>query len=173
MALRELGDPGALERARQRQPRLAKLAVEQLAPELAAARLLLGADRVADLPARLAGHDEVEPVLPRQLARVGQDLDRVAVDELVAQRHELAVDLRARARIADLAVDRVGEVDRRGADRQADHVAARREHEHLVGEQVDLDRLDELVRIGKVAVAFDELAQPGELAVVRVGVEFA
>src|SRR5206468_658153 len=119
-------DRGGLERARQREAGPSELAVEQLAAEIAAARLLLGADRMADLGAGLARDDEVEPVLARQLARVGEDLDRVAVDELVAQRHELAVDLRARARIADLAMDRVGEVDRCGAYRQADHVAARR-----------------------------------------------
>ena len=53
--------------------------------------------------------------------------------------------------VADLAVDRVGEVDRRRAARQVDHVALRREHEHLVGEQVDLHRLEELVRVVELA----------------------
>ncbi len=94
------------------------------------------------------------------------DLDDVAVLELVVERHEPVVDLRADAAVADVGVDAVGEVERRGARRQFLDVAFRREDEDLVLEDVELHALDELGRVGDVPLPIDQLAQPGELCVV-------
>ena len=91
------------------------------------------------------------------------DLDDVAVLQLVAERHDLAVDARARTVLADLGVNRVGEVDRRRAAREDAHVALRREHVDLVGEEVDLHALEELDRVLDVLLELDQLAQPAEL----------
>ena len=72
-----------------------------------------------DLVARPRRLHELEPVLARPLAlRLRrQDLDGVARPQLVVERHELAVDLRADRAVADLGVDRVREVHRRRARR--------------------------------------------------------
>ena len=96
----------------------------------------------------------------------GDDLDDVAVLELVVERHEAVVDLRPDAGMADVGVDAVREVERRRARGQVLDVAARREHEHLVLEEVELEALDELGGVGDVALPLHELAHPGELRVV-------
>src|SRR4030042_872300 len=55
---------------------------------------------------------EGEPVLRRVRVGRGEDLDRVAVLQLVAERDELPVHLRADGVLADLRVDGVGDVPR-------------------------------------------------------------
>ena len=49
------------------------------------------------------------------------------------------------AAVADVGVHGVGEVDHGGAARQAQDLALGREHVDLVGEQVDLDALEEVL----------------------------
>ena len=78
------------------------------------------------------------------------DLDLVAVLQLGQQRHDAAVDLAADAGVADVGVDRIGEIDRRRAARQRDQPALRREAEDLVLEQLELGVLEEL--LGRVAL---------------------
>src|SRR5207302_9097776 len=94
--------------------------------------------------------------------RRGDDLDDVALAQRVAERHELAVHLRTDAALADLRVDRVGEVDRRGAFRERLHVPLEREDIHLVREQIDPHGVHELARVLHVLLRLDELAQPQE-----------
>ena len=79
---------------------------------------------VADLRARAAGAHEVQPGRVRPRAGRGDDLDDVAAAQLGAQRHRLAVDLGRDAVVADVGVDRVGEVDRRRAARQRQDLAS-------------------------------------------------
>ena len=110
---------------------------------------------------------QLEPVLRRRLVRGGDDLDRVAALQLVAQRHELAVDARAGAVPADLRVDAVREVDHRRADREVQEVALRREGEDLLAEQVLLHGAQELLRILQVLLPLEHLAEPGEALVGR------
>jgi hypothetical protein len=84
---------------------------------------LLGADVAADAGARLAGDDKTLPGWRRRLRLRGDDLDLVAVDQLGAQRQQPPVDLGADAGVADLRMDGIGEIDRRRAARQGDHLA--------------------------------------------------
>jgi hypothetical protein len=102
------------------------------------------------------------------LALRGNDLDDVAVLQPVIERDQPVVHLRADRAMPDVGVDAIGKVERRGARRQVLDVAFRREHEDLVLEDVELDPLDELGRVGlaDVALPLHELAQPGELRVV-------
>ena len=90
-----------------------------------AARLLLlhVLQVVPDLGARAAGAHEVEPGRVRARVRRADDLDHVAALQLGAQRHRLAVDVGGDAVVADVGVDRVGEVDRRRAARQREDLA--------------------------------------------------
>ncbi len=65
--------------------------------------------------------------------------------------------------MADLRVDRVREVDRRRARRQRDHAALRREDEHLVLFEVDLQALHELAGIGGVLLPVDDALEPHQI----------
>ena len=94
------------------------------------------------------------------------DLDDVAVLEPVVERHEPVVHLRADRAVADVGVDPVREVERRRAGGQVLDVAAGREHEDLVLEDVELDSLDELGRVRDVALPVHQLPEPGQLGVV-------
>ena len=92
----------------------------------------LGVEPLADLVARAGALDEaalgVEPVARRAAGLGGDDLDALAAGERRVERHDVAVDPRAAAAVAEVGVQRVGEVDRRRARRQVDHPALRREH---------------------------------------------
>ncbi len=102
------------------------------------------------------------------LALGGHDLDDVAVLEPVVERDQAVVHLRADRAVADVGVDPVGEVERGRTGGQVLDIAARREHEDLVLEDVELDPLDKLGRVGlaDVTLPFHQLAEPGELRVV-------
>ena len=89
-----------------------------------------------------------------------EDLDEVAALQLVVEGHDAAVDLGADRAVPDVRVHGVREVDRRRAGRQRLHVALGREHVDLVREEVRVERLDELARIGLVRLPVDELAHP-------------
>src|SRR5207248_7776014 len=89
----------------------AELALEKVASDLQASLALLLLDELPDLRLRTRRLDEAQPVLVRSHVCVGEDLDRVAVLQLVAQRHHLPVYLRARAVRSHFRVDRVREVD--------------------------------------------------------------
>ena len=89
---------------------------------------------LADLRLRPGRYDDVHPVLrrPGVLILRGKHLHLVASLQLRFQRHQLAVDLRTNAAVADLRMHGVGEVDGRGPVRQRNRIALRREHENLV-----------------------------------------
>jgi uncharacterized membrane protein YcjF (UPF0283 family) len=76
-----------------------------------------GLQVVADLGARPAGSHEAQPGRIGRRHRRGDHLDHVAVLELGAQRHLVAVDARGRGVVADVAVNGVGEVDHGGSTR--------------------------------------------------------
>ena len=141
--------------------------VEQRLAELDVLLALAHADEAADRGLGLAGDDEALPGRRRRLRLRGDDLDLVAVGELRAQRQHAAVDLGADAGVADLAVHRIGEVDRRRAARQGDQLALGREAEHLVLEHLELGVLEELLGVGRLVEDVDQAAQPGILR--RVG----
>ena len=94
-----------------------------------------------------------------------EDVDDVAVLQHVVEGHDAAVDLRADHAVADRGVDAVGEVDRRRAGGEVDDVALRREHEHLVGEHVHLQVVEEVLRV-RLLLRLEQAADPGELLLV-------
>ena len=94
---------------------------------------------MADCRARLAGTDKGKPVRARARGRRGDDFDDVAVVQFGAQRYLLAIDRGTDGAVADVAVDGVGEVDRRGPPGQRQDLALGRE---------DVDRSEER-RVGK------------------------
>ena len=104
---------------------------------------------------------------------VAHDLDDVAVLEAGAQRHHAPVDARADALVADVGVNRVGEVDRRRALRQHLHRAARRERIDLFGIEIDLQVRQELLRIAHFLLPLEQLPQPLEVLLVALGADAA
>ena len=105
--------------------------------------LQVAADRVA----RLGRRHEVHPARVRTRAALRDDFDRFAVLELRLQRHGASIDLGGHAAIADVRMHGVGEVHGGGAARQPQDGALRRKHVNLVGEQVRLDGLEELLGV--------------------------
>src|SRR5690606_27529280 len=71
-----------------------------------------------------------------------------------------SINARRDTGIAHLGVYRVGEVDRRGADRQFLDLALRRKDIDLVGKQVDLDALDKLHRVAGLLLHFQQATHP-------------
>ena len=109
--------------------------------------------------------DEGQPVpgRPGSLRLRGEDLDDVAGLQLALQRDQPAVHPRADAAVPDLGVHRVGEVDRRRAGRQRDHVALRREDEDLLRGQVVAQRLEEVAGVRGLPLPVQQLAHPAHL----------
>ncbi len=75
-------------------------------------------------------------------------------------RHVAAVDVGADRSVADVGVNRVGEIERRRAPRQRDEAALGREAEHLVLEQLELGVLEKLLRIGAFEKRLHQAPQP-------------
>ena len=89
----------------------------------------------------------------------GDDLDDIAVLQAVVKLHQPAVHLRADHVVADGRVDVVGKVDGRRAAGEVNDVALRREHKHLVGEHVHLQRVDEILGV-RALLIFEQAAHP-------------
>src|SRR5687767_396289 len=132
--------------------------VQHAPAELGGLAALQVLEVLADRGACLRRHHEARPGGVRLRSLGGDDLHGLAVAQHRAQRHEAAVDLGGDAALADAGVHRVGEVHAARAARQAHDVTLRREHVDLVGEQVDLDALDEL--LGRALVQVHDVLQP-------------
>ena len=102
------------------------------------------------------------------MARIGDDLDDVAVAQPRTQGHHLAVHARADALMADIGVNRVREIDGRRPAGKPLHLPLRGEDVHLFGIQVDFQVLDELVRVAHFLLDFQELPKPLEVPFVAM-----
>ena len=96
------------------------------------------------------------------------DLDDIAVLKAAAERNHPAVDAGANALVADVRVDHVREIHGRGAARQRADLAFRREDVDVLGVQIDLQVLEEFLRIPNLLLHFEKLAHPLEIALVAV-----
>src|SRR5688500_7671387 len=165
---RELRELSALEDRRGVEAEPARFLLEQPAPELDAARALFALQDVLDLAARPGRRHECEPVTTRLVTRLRDDLDDVAVLQPAAERHHLPVDACADTLVADVRVDAVREIDRGGAARQRAHLAFRREDVHLLRIEVDLQVLQELLRVTDLLLHLEQLAHPLEVPLVAI-----
>ncbi len=139
---------------------LARLALQQLAPDLDGAAALVFVEPVLDLVAGARALDEGEPVAARLVILLGDDFDDVAGAQLGAQGHHAAVDLGAHAGVAHLGVNGVGKIDRRGVGRNHHHLPLGREGVDLVGIEVHLQAGEELVGVGHLLLPLDQLPNP-------------
>ena len=148
---------------------LVEVLLQQLAAGVLGVVARLGLEPGLDLVARAGRLDQRQPVARRAaLALGGEDLDDVARLQLVVQRHDLAVHARADAAVADVGVDLVGEVQRRGAGGQRLDLALGREDEDLVLDQLAAQLVGELRRVLGVGLPVQQRLQPLELGVGRV-----
>ena len=149
-----------------RQAGLVEVLLQQVAAGVLGVVARLGLEPLADLVAGAGGLDERQPVARRAaLALGGEDLDDVARVELVVQRHDLAVDLGAHAAVADVGVDLVREVERRGAGGERLDLALGREDVDLVLHQLAAQVLGELARVVLVGLPVEQRLEPLELDV--------
>ncbi|MPM19014.1 hypothetical protein SDC9_65432 [bioreactor metagenome] len=141
-------------------------------------RFLAALDRlVAALPAEVLPDlgpgprtgDELQPVprRPRPLGLGGEDLHPIAGLQLRLQRHQPPVDPGPDAAVAHLGVHLVGEVDRRRALRQGQHVALRGVHDDLVHADREQQIVEEL--LGVLGLALPLVQRPDPVELVRVG----
>ncbi len=95
----------------------------------------------------------------------GQDLDDLSVLQLVVERDHAPVDLGADAAVPHLGVDAICEIDRCRVRGQIQHVSFRREHVDLVLEEVDLDGVEEGLRVPDLVLPFEQASEPRQLLV--------
>ena len=162
-----------VEHAARAHPVAAQFTGQHRAADLDRTLLLLGVDPLTDLAPRPRRGDDVQPVAAGFAVRVRRDLDDVAVVQFGAQRHQPAVHPRAAAVMAEFRVNAIGEVERRRAAGERQHVALGREHVDLVGIEIDLERAQEGARVRHLLLPLEELAQPDDADVVLVRVELA
>ena len=129
-----LGEHRALEHPIHGQTLGAQFATQFLATGLDEILASFAGEPLLDLVASLRRHHEVEPVARRRgrLHLGGEDLAGVTGPEFVGERNESTVHPGADARVPDLGVHGVGEIDRYRPDRQGDHPSLGGEHEDLV-----------------------------------------
>ena len=81
----------------------------------------------------------LQPIRVRSLAiLIDHDLDDVAALQGAVERGELIIHFGGRAGVADIGMDGIGEIDRRGIFRQVDDIAFGGEDEDAVLEDIDL-----------------------------------
>ncbi len=125
---------------------------------------------VADLQPGLAGHHMIEPRRVRGAVGRCDDLHMVAITQLGAHGHQLMVDARAGAALADVAVHFIGEIDDGGATRQFLDVPVGCKDIHLVGKEIDFQVLEKLARIAGLLLDFHQPLQPLECALLHADV---
>ena len=123
---------------------------------------------MANLVSRPRRHHHVQPLAARRLIRAGEDAHDVAIFQRRAQWNQFAVHARADAAMSDVGMNAIREVERRRAARKCEHVALRRERVHLVGIEIDLQRVEKDVRIFDLVLPLHELTQPKKTLVVRM-----
>ena len=91
---------------------------------------------------------------------LGDDFNLIAHLQLVGKRHDAAANFRPDAAVPHVAVDVVGEVQRRGARRQVHHVALRRKDVDPVVEHLAAHFVEHLAGVGHLLLPGNQLAQP-------------
>ena len=127
---------------------------------------ILRADIGADFADGLRRFDPafVQPVHRRLAFFGGDDFHALPVFQRRGQRHNLPVHLRATATVAQIAVQRIGKIDRCGTRRQREHFAVRRQHINRVVEQFGFEGGGQIffAALRHVFAPVQQLAQPGD-----------
>ena len=106
--------------------------------------------------------DESQPVATGLVSRLSDDLDDVAVAQLVPKWDDASIDLGAYTGITDFGVDVIGKVDAGCVARKDYNFPFRSEGIDLFRVEVDLERGKKFIWIGNIALPLHHLPQPGE-----------
>jgi len=150
-----------------------QFATEDVASEIDRPGLSSLANRMADVIPGLARSREFEPILFGRLAGAREDFDRIAVFQSMSKRHQPTIHLRTGAVRADLAMDRVGEIDRSGSTREIDDFSGGREDEYFVREEIELHGVEKFVWVRDFSLPLDQLPEPVEFRIIAVGFDIA
>src|SRR6202030_4090632 len=93
----------------------------------------------------------------------------IAALELGSQRHQLVVDPRRGAMVADVGVYCVREIDRGGASRKRHDLALGSEDVDFFGEKVALDVLQKFLGITRLGLNLKQALQPAMRLLLRLG----
>ena len=116
---------------------------------------------MSDFGPGTCGHHILQPIFLGGLLAGRDDFHLVAAAQSFAQGHQLVVHLRPNALQPHLGMDAEGEVERGGPNRQGDQFPFGREDIDLLGEEVELEFLDEVQGVGLAPLEdFADLAQP-------------
>ena len=90
----------------------------------------------------------------------------------MCERRHRTVDLGAHAVVADLGVDSIGKVERRGAGTKRHDLALGRKDKDLLVEQVDLQRMQVFLGIGNLVRRrpIERVLEPVDLVVQALGI---
>ena len=109
-----------------------------------------------------AGLGQLQPIPAGAVGLLrGDYFHDLAVFQLIIDGHHPAVDFGAHHPVAHRRMDGVGKIDGRGPLGQVDHIALWRKDKDLVAEQVHLDVLNEIFRLG-ILLGFQQLPDPGK-----------
>ena len=128
--------------------------------------LVFPLEPLVDLVAGGGAPGDAEPVQAGSLGiGAGEDLNAVAVFDLVIDVDQLVVDLGPGHAVADRRVDRVGKIDRRGAGGEVLDLAAGGEAVDIVRKQIQvaLEQVHEFPVVRHVLLPFEDLTEPGQL----------
>ena len=145
---------------------LPRFLFEQLPADVGGLLALVEMNPLANLAARARGVNKREPVARGRVALLRDDFDHVAIGERVTQRNHLAIHFRAGALVADFGVDRVGEINRRGAARKDHHASFRREGVNLLGIEVHAQSREKFARLLHLLHPLDQMAHPDDALIV-------
>ena len=110
--------------------------------------------------------NEGQPVARRLVSFLSENFDHIAIGQRVPQRHQRAIHFRAAALISDFRVNRIREIDGRGAARKNDHTALRRKSVNLFGIEVHAQRGEKFARLLHFLHPLDQLPHPHDALVI-------
>jgi hypothetical protein len=92
----------------------------------------------------------------------GYNFNDVAVFQGIAEGHQLAVNLGPDTAVTEVGVNAVSKIKGGSALGEVFDFTFRSIDKHLVDENIRFNRFEEFFSAGKLAVPFDELAEPGD-----------
>src|SRR5258708_5486529 len=117
---------------------LARFLLDQLAANLNGPLTLVDVQPVLDLVTRPRGLDQRKPITAGVVAVMGMYILDISGVNVMPQGHHTAIDLGADAGVADLGVNGVSKIDRRGVARQHYNFPLGRKGVNLFGIEVDV-----------------------------------
>src|SRR5471030_882182 len=149
---------------------LVQLVVEDLLTGKDVFVAILFTEPVVDLRTPATGGDiaevRVQPVTAWVRMLLGDDFNLIAHTQLIGERHNAPTDFGPDTAMSDIAVNVVGEVERRRAHRQVDHIAFRGKHVNTIVEDLTAHFVKHFARIGHLFLPGNQLTQPGNTAFV-------